>query len=176
MANRFTQRLVAATLSLSLPLTGATVAHADTSPHLAVSDIGWHGDPSSIAAANASKPVSPVAPEQRAVPTGEGRAKVHTKDGNITAVIDKTKQVVVITEPDGKTLTVPAPVETTGIATYGGTTCSMLIWAADLVRMVGWEEAIAAVAATGPVGATVLVTMYAIGSSAFLAWVGSRCE
>ena len=52
----------------------------------------------------------------------------------------------------------------------------MLIWAADLVRMVGWEEAIAAVAATGPVGATVLVTMYAIGSSAFLAWVGSRCE
>lgn len=34
---------------------------------------------------------------------------------------------------------------------------------------------LAAVIATGPTGAAVLVTMYALGSTGFLIWVSSRC-
>lgn len=110
----------------------------------------------------------------RAEQIDDHTAVVETSQGSVTAVADVDSDEVVVTSENGQTTSYPLP-NGEGEETYAGVSCSMLIWAVDIIRGAGWTAGIAAVAATGPAGAVLLATMYAMGSSAFLAWVGTKC-
>ncbi len=48
------------------------------------------------------------------------------------------------------------------------------MWAVGRIHSEGWIAAICIVAGTGPVRATILVAMYALGASEFLAWASTK--
>lgn len=112
----------------------------------------------------------------------DGGIRVEGKEGTYEAHFDTTSGRATVTDQNGQTenFQFPAPTQTKGEKTgqvhaASNVACSMLIWAADLVRGVGWAQAIATIVATGPTGAAVLAIMYALGTSAFLAYVGTKC-
>lgn len=128
-------------------------------------------------------------------PNGEGLVtqlenddlQVEVEGERLTVSVDAEADTATVTRADGTQAVVPMggfaadpqevlsgnsePVYTTN----ANVACTYLFWVIETIHTFGWSSAVAAVAATGPVGATVLVTMYALGSTGFLVWASSRC-
>lgn len=117
----------------------------------------------------------------------DGSTKVHIDGQTLIVEVDEATSVATVTEPDGTRTEVdlgPNYSSMLGgeqLSTRGGglevtasssTSCTFIMWVVGLIHSSGWFYAIAIVAATGAVGAAVLLTMYALGAQRVLG-VGS---
>lgn len=133
-------------------------------------------------AADGGQEVTDLPPGLEVTEHARGHVEVRIDRETVIVQVDRGTNVATVTEPDGTRTVVdmgaiPSDTERPQleITPSSSASCSFLLWVVGLVHSTTWIAAIGMVAATGAVGAAVVITMYALGANGFLFYVASHC-
>lgn len=113
----------------------------------------------------------------------ENTISIDSPEGTYTATFDKSTGMSRVVTPNGEvqefSLQATNPISDGPVVTplfdWSGVPCSMILWTVDAIHAGGWAAAASILALQGAAGAAILAAVYGLGTSGFLALVGTQC-
>lgn len=110
--------------------------------------------------------------------------QIETPDGPMIASFDKESGISSVQSPNGEVTEfdlsnirgiVGGEQAVSPLFDMGGVPCSMILWTIDAIHAGGWAAAAVILSAQGAAGAAILAAVWGLGTSGFLALVGTQC-
>lgn len=114
----------------------------------------------------------------------EDTIRIETPDGPMIASFDKKSGISSVQSPNGEVMEfdlsnirgkVGGDQGVSPLFDMGGVPCSMILWTIDAIHAGGWAAAAVILVGQGAAGAAILAAVWGLGTSGFLALVGTQC-